>query len=185
MPITLNGTGSITGLTSGAGIAATALSGTLPDANAPSGSVIQVVTAFKNDTFSSTSSSPTWTDVTGLSVSITPTSSSNTILVLCAINIGSNVDALIRLVRNSTPIGNGSGGTIQGIGQTAPGPNNNLMYQPFCFSTSFVDSPATTSSTTYKVQVTNSGSGTTWINRRSIEGSFIVSSTITVMEIAA
>jgi hypothetical protein len=164
---------------------ASGVSGVLPDANAPSGSVIQVVTVFKNDTFSSTSSSPTWTDVTGLSVSITPTSASSTILVLCAINVGSNVDSLIRLVRDSTLVGNGTGGTIQGIGQTAPGPNNNLMYQPFCFSTAFIDSPAKTTATTYKIQGTNSGSGTLWINRRSIEGSFVVPSSITVMEIAA
>jgi hypothetical protein len=43
MAIVLDGTGSITGLTSGAGIAAAALSGQVPDANAPSGSVVQVV----------------------------------------------------------------------------------------------------------------------------------------------
>jgi hypothetical protein len=167
-------------------MAANKLTGQVPDANAPSGSVIQVVSVFKNDTFSSTSASPTWTDVTGLSVSITPTSSSNKILVLCAINIGSNVDSLIRLVRDSTPVGNGSGGNIQGIGQTAPGPGADLIYQPFCFATSFLDSPATTSATTYKIQGANSGGGgTLWINRRSIEASFIVSSQITVMEIAA
>ena len=51
----------------------------LTTTNPKSGNIIQVVQSFKGDTFTTTSS--TFVDVTGLSVSITPSSSSNKILV--------------------------------------------------------------------------------------------------------
>ena len=83
MAITLNGTGSISGLTSGAGIAATALSGQVPDANAPSGSVIQVVTGSTSTRVQSNSTSY---GNLGLSVSITPSNASNIILITVSFN---------------------------------------------------------------------------------------------------
>jgi len=61
------------------------------------GKVLQVVQTFKADSFSSSSTS--FTDVTGLSVSITPSSASNKILVLCTVPMSSNVDAIIQLLR--------------------------------------------------------------------------------------
>jgi hypothetical protein len=67
--------------------------------NIPTGQIIQVVSTTKTDTFSSTTTNA-FTDITGLSVSITPTSSSNTILVMVSvqgINAGSNT--YFRLVR--------------------------------------------------------------------------------------
>ena len=64
MPVSINGnTGVVTGLAA------------LPDSAMASGSIIQVVSTTKTDTFSTSSSS--FTDITGLSVSITPASSSN------------------------------------------------------------------------------------------------------------
>jgi hypothetical protein len=54
--------------------------GTLSSSRLPTGSVLQVVSTSKTDTFSS-SSSGSWIDITGLSATITPTNSSNKILV--------------------------------------------------------------------------------------------------------
>lgn len=48
---------------------------------------------------------------------------------------------------------------------------------------SFVDSPATTSSTTYKVQA-SINADTVYVNRRALDTNFTGQSTITVMEIA-
>jgi hypothetical protein len=69
------------------------------------GGVVQVLSTAKTDTF--TTSNATFTDVTGLSVSITPTSASNKILILVTVNGNGNsgVNGLQgQLVRGSTAI---------------------------------------------------------------------------------
>ena len=48
----------------------------------------------------------------------------------------------------------------------------------------FLDSPSTTSATTYKVQGSLSGSGTLAINRRQSDTTFGTASSITLQEIA-
>ena len=70
MTIVLNGS---------VGIPTSSLSGVIPDANAPSGSVVQVVSAYTGNTTSTSSTSPIDTD---LSASITPNSSNNKIIIL-------------------------------------------------------------------------------------------------------
>jgi hypothetical protein len=144
---------------------------------APAGTVVQVVSA----TFGSATSSTSTTFIdTGLTVSITPNFSSSRILVLAQINgcYSSGFDSALntRLVRNSTTITNidaiasyhTTGVTEVGVGGV---------------SISFLDSPATTSATIYKVQMCRGGgSGTVFIGASS--GNTSVSS-ITVMEIAA
>jgi hypothetical protein len=174
-----------------AAMAATKLTGQVPRANATSGSVIQVVSVTKTDTFSTTSGSAV--DITGLSVAITPTSSSNRILITGSICWGSSDSvpylAGMRLVRDSTPIciadTAGSRGRFT-IGAQGIYSTDHTLFAPL----NFVDSPATTSSTTYKLQGQAESGRTLWINRGgesdgdvSITGRFI--STITVMEIAA
>jgi hypothetical protein len=149
--------------------------------------VLQVVSTNKSDTFSVTSGS--YTDVTGLSVSITPSATSSQILVIASINgsqdIGIN-DSAVQLVRGSTAIaiGDASGSHVQA----------STMFQAYFGSSSdfvgitFLDSPATTSATTYKIQVRSvTGSAITYINRSKTDnatGPRTVSS-ITVMEISA
>lgn len=86
-------------------------------AAAGGGKVLQVVSTTKTDTF--TVSTTTLTDITGLSVSITPTLSSSTILVLSSVN-GSqdpNVDrGYLQLERSGNPIfvGDSAGSRIRG-----------------------------------------------------------------------
>ena len=156
----------------------------------PAGSVLQVVSVTKTDTFSTTSGS--FVDITGLAVSITPSSSTRKILVTGSVCWG-NSDAVpylvaMRLMRDATPIciadvvGSRTGHTIgaQGVYNI-----DNTVFAPL----NFLDSPATTSSTTYKVQGLAESGRTLWINRgaetdgdQAITGRF--TSTITVMEIA-
>ena len=167
---------------------ATQVSGTLPDANAPSGSVIQVVSTTKIDTFTTTSSS--YVDVTGLSVSITPSSASNKILITGLVNFGGANDvAFIRLVRNSTDIcvGTAVGSRVSAMAQQRNSPDT---ADAEAASVNFLDSPNTTSSVTYKIQACNSPGGwTTRINSSADDADQTnrgrTASTITVMEIAA
>jgi hypothetical protein len=172
------------GITDGTIAAADIASGAITAAKLASGvggKVLQVVSTFKADVFSTTSTS--YIDVTGLSVSITPSSASNKILVIVTTNHSNAVDdSLMQLVRNSTVIGSGTSGTVRnGFSMYASGTSINST-MACCIN--FLDSPSTTSATTYKIQ-TIVQSGTVYVNRRSNGDAFSASSTITVMEIAA
>ena len=88
----------------------------------PAGSVLQVLSTAKTDVFSVASS--TFTDVTGMSISITPRSTSSKILVIVDAQIAnSGADAtMIKLVRNSTDIfiGDAAGAHLQPGGCSKP-----------------------------------------------------------------
>lgn len=121
--------------------------------------IIQVVSTTKTDTFSTTSSS--FVDVTGLSVSITPSSTSSKILVLFTTNIGHDTDtghSYIRLVRNSTDIAIAD---TAGSRTSAAGVINALSIgEQNSYAMAHLDSPATTSAVTYKITAkTTSASG--------------------------
>lgn len=165
-------------------MAANKLTGQVPDANAPSGSVIQVVQTVKTDAFTTTSGTPV--DVTGLSVSITPISSSNKILVLAQITGGpaSTTGWYINLVRGATNLSVGTSG-ISYNSTTSSFFNDSEAWSGVPIM--FLDSPNTTSLTTYKIQAYsgNPGSGIVAINRRALDTVIGFSSTITLMEIAA
>jgi hypothetical protein len=180
-------------LTNASSLPAANLTGTLPAidgsnlTNLPGGGkVLQVVSTTKTDTFSSTATNA-FTDITGLSVSITPSSTSSKIMVFVsvqAVNITSN--AYFRLVRGSTAIGVGdtSGSRSSVSSSNILGPNNNSMKGS---SFQFLDSPSTTAATTYKVQFITDG-GPVYVNRTADDASALYTgrsqSTITVMEIA-
>ena len=149
MAITLNGS---TGITSDsiASLAATKLTGTIPDANAPSGSVIQVVQGTTSTDVGISSLS--YVDI-GLSASITPSSSSSKILIIVtcsadAIRASNGItESFTNIVRNSTQIYE----KVNGYAGAATS-NTGYWYAPVNPSMTYLDSPATTSSTTYKVQ---------------------------------
>lgn len=148
------------------------------------GTPIQVVQTVKTDTFTTTSS--TFTDVTGLSVSITPTSTTNKILVFVNVQFSSSSDdILLRLLRNSDAIGVGTSGSSAN-GFTQQNGNVPIRYGMSSASYTYLDSPFTTSSTTYKIQiVAQNSTSTACINRRGYDTSYGGSSSITVMEIQA
>ena len=156
-------------------------------APASSGKVLQVVTTNKTDTFSTASTA--LTDLTGLSVSITPSSASSRILVLFSINYSISQGTgqqYFQLLRGSTAIaqGDAAGSRSQTSSQGAPAQD----YLMTNYGLSFVDSPSTTSATTYKIQ-TRVTAGTGYINRTVTDTDSGVYprgiSTITVMEIGA
>ena len=150
------------------------------------GSVLQVASTTKTDTFTTTSTS--FTDITGLSVTITPQSASSKILVSAQLNGSEDFQvgpAYIQLVRGATNInlGDAAGSRQRASAQfdNAFGSNMALI------NLMFLDSPATTSATTYKLQIrVNSGTG--FINRTKTDSDNTShargASTITVMEIA-
>lgn len=153
----------------------------------PAGSVLQVVSTTKTDTFSM--SSTTFSDVTGLSVAITPTSSSSKILVISNLNWGGSASDIFicRLLRDSTTIsaGDAAGSRSLGYASMRTASADNMVTS----SVTFLDSPATTSATTYKLQVKIGGSDTLFVNRNSNDTNTSAFprtvSSITVMEIAA
>ena len=73
----------------------------------PAGHIIQIQTTTLTTGYTASNSS--WTDITGLSVSITPTQTSSKILILASINITASNDHRSRLMRGSTPIAIGTG----------------------------------------------------------------------------
>ena len=161
------------GIVSSAGISTTKLG---------TGSVLQVVQTFKSDSFNA-SSSTTYTDITGLSVSITPSSASSKILILCTVGFSTTGDGLLQLLRGSTVIGSSSvSGTPADNGYAFLSTSISASL-PLCIN--FLDSPNTTSSTTYKIQGKIFQGGFSFsVNRRTGDTIFGGSSTITAMEIA-
>ena len=155
-------------------------------ATLPAGSVIQVVQSVKTNQSSSTSSS--WSD-TGLSASITPTSSSSKILVLVDVMwsfapgySGSN----LRLLRDATTIYYGTGTGFAGFAGIYD-IQNGSTYVSLRTPANYIDSPASTSSLTYKVQFQSLQSAYIGINRtQRVNATFdpAGASTITLMEIA-
>ncbi len=153
-----------------------------------SGKVLQVVSTAKTDTFSSSSTS--YTDITGLSVTITPTSSTSKIYVMCTINgtSANNQLGFFQLMRDSTAIGIGDTAGNRTRASFSSNLGRSLQQGTDCMGINFLDSPATTSATTYKVQM-RSTSGTIYVNRSGDDGDFNyyarTISSITVMEIGA
>jgi hypothetical protein len=149
------------------------------------GAVLQVVQTVKTDSFSTTGATPV--DITGMSATITPISSSNKILVLCQVSTGGDDKTpRINLVRNSTTLMQpASDGSTIGSDARSSGVRHLVAG-----TIQFLDSPATTSATTYKLQLFNgfiAGGGTVFFNRSGFQDSGVTqyaTSSITLMEIA-
>jgi hypothetical protein len=148
---------------------------------------VQVVSTTKTDTFASATAS--WNDITGLSVTITPTNSANKILVMYNIMTGetSSQFPMIRIVRGSTVIAVGdlAGSRTQATTSAwSNGANNATHIQ----SMNFLDSPSTTSATTYKLQTIATAGQSVFLNRNGRDDNASYEprgvSTITVMEIS-
>ena len=155
--------------------------------NDTSGTIIQVLSTTKTDEFASSLSSGASTAVTGLTVDITPTSTSNKILVICSVNghNGSEGGGTFTVKRDSTEIlipasGTGTEASITGLGITSDSSPMTQTIQGF-------DSPSSTSALTYSVTVTNTSSVTRTCSVNATDGTEQMRgcSTITVMEVVA
>jgi hypothetical protein len=159
------------------------------------GSILQIIQAVKTDTFSTSNFS--WADVPGLSVTITPSSSTSKIMVNAEVKAASSNDygVLLRLTRNNTPIylGDLNGNRVQcscWISTYDTSGTGGFSLLPA--SMNFLDSPATTSAVTYRVQLSSYTAVTAYINRSSLWQQGGASgydgcppSSITVMEVSA
>jgi hypothetical protein len=152
------------------------------------GKVGQVVSTTKTDTFTTTSTS--FVDVTGLSVSITPTATSSKVLVIVDM-VGSATPGVVAmfavLLRDSTQIalGDAAGSRTRTSGflQAANADSVSMM------SLNFLDTPASVSALTYKIQIAANAASTVAVNRSVTDANAAAyartASTITVLEILA
>ncbi len=153
---------------------------------AAAGAVLQVVQVVKTDSF--TSSSTSYTDITGLSASITPSSASSKILVFVNVQGDATTNNFfMKIVRASTDIflGDAASSRTRASGQiSALGSSGSFIATA---SMCFLDSPATASAVTYKVQGMVPSSGSFFVNRSQTDtdgATFArVASSITLVEI--
>ena len=153
------------------------------------GKILQAVTATKTDTFSSTSTS--FTDLTDITANITPASTDNKVFINVSLALANSSTVggwvYVNFVRGSTNIL---------LGDTASN-RTRCSFQVHGIHTGehvphtyfFLDSPSTTSATTYKVQV-KTNTGTIYLNRSSRDNDHAAydgrsTSTITLMEVGA
>ena len=190
MPVTINGNGSITGLAQG-GIDGTKV---VTSAAQPAGSVIQTKQTYRKSQFSQSLTTGNFSDAV-MTLSITPSSSSNKILVLCTVQIstGSGTNGSQALLkRDGTPIGiadadgNRARATGAGMGSAAVSRMQSNVQM------TFLDSPSSTSALSYTAHIKPgyAGTQTVYLNREggghSTDNSNVglSCSSLTLMEIA-
>jgi len=140
------------------------------------GKVLQIINATKTDTLATTSSS--FTDITGLSASITPSSTSNKIFVSLTLYVGDDTqtaNVICNIVRDSTQLQE----TVVRLPQ-----EGQAVYRMYNLSMTDYDSPSSTSSLTYKSQI-KTNAGTAVVNKAANQGGFsnTATATLTLMEI--
>jgi hypothetical protein len=125
---------------SGSTLDVTNSTGTLPTSTLPTGTILQVVQGLMTTNF--TTASASYVDITGLTVNITPQSTSSTILVLVKIPTANSTTATSEFIlrRDSTNIYNGTNGSAR----TREDANE--------ISLIFLDAPSLAVPTTYSVQ---------------------------------
>ena len=195
MAITINGTGTVTGVSVGGlpdGIVDTDMlaAGAVTAAKRGAGAILQVVQTVKTDSFS-TNTGASYVDITGMSITITPSSSSNKILIIPSLNfIGAQSHRHgFRIRRNSTSINQADqAGNRRSVCSGQGNPPTTVHNNHYC--TPFLDSPSTTSAVTYKLQVIGEGSNTNiYVNRTEHDGDssdkFRFASSMLALEVAA
>jgi len=188
MPLTLDGTNGVSAVQAGA----------VESGDLPAGSVIQVVSTTKNDTFSVVSGLGENKEISGLNVSITPVSSSSKILIFGSVSVGGDGNAELSgtgfsFLRNGSKISDAVGATagsrnlITVQAGRSDVQNDRGMANP---SSQFLDSPSTTSTITYSIALacTFGGNVTLYVNRSDDDPGADgrgqrATSTITAMEI--
>jgi len=164
--------------------------GTLSNARLAAGTIIQVVQTVFTGMFDSASG--TWTAVTGMSASITPSSTDSKILITiqsasgCATSTANVSHTIYRDSTTAIYLGDTAGDRPRvGAAVTNPGTWNQSQ-----FSLIYLDSPSTTSATTYGLYSKNvNGTDTFRINASGEDGDYTnqwrSASSITLMEVKA
>jgi hypothetical protein len=162
-------------------------------AEPPAGIGSNVVQTVKTDTF--TTANTTFTDVTGLAVTITPSSATAKVLVIAQIAYGLGADAagpIFRMTRdgNAVYVGDAASNRTRAVfgGRTGSAVFDTMVATG---SIVFLDSPAQATATVYQIQAlqTPLTGGTVCVNRSTNDGDFDQrvrgASSITVIEVAA
>ena len=140
------------------------------------GKVLQVVSVMNNPSSNVNSNSSSYT-ATGLEAAITPSASNSKILILChstqQINGGTGTQTIYR---GSTQLA--SGGSSSAANASFAGMEQSGVHYPMMIN--FLDSPSTTSATTYKLMQLASGGSTIYYNPSTQN-----SAVMTLMEIGA
>ena len=198
MPIAINGSGTVTGISVG-GLPDGIVDADMLASNAVTagklasgvgGKILQVVSATKTDTFTTSSSS--YTDITGLSVAITPSSASSKVFLIVNLHgIGdASTQMYVEIFRTSDNtsicIGDTRSNRVRAsLGTGYFDQDNDINSQGI----NFLDSPNTTSTFNYKLRTKTQGAGTVLINRSNQDHdstqSGTLASTITAIEVAA
>ena len=179
---------------------ATVLTGNLPALNGSSltnvdaGKIGQIISTHVNSVDLSTTSS-SWADISGFSAAITPSATSSKVWVIVTLGLGNGTQTsnnFTRLLRDSTSIAYGASlnSNVQGTSYWRVDQGGQSDYDIDYASFSYLDSPSTTSETTYKVQW-GTNAGTLYLNRAGdlagtdAYGHCPTASNITVMELLA
>ena len=198
MPIAINGSGTVTGISVGGlpdGIVDTdmlaAKAATAPKLG--NGSILQVVQT--NSNTHQTSNSGSYVDLSGLSATITPSSSSNKILIVCTIGISKldNHSFLGRVVKDGSAISGAGGVAESGHGNQYSGvwwTIRSYGHAPNLYTAQYLDTAGSTSAITYKAQGASSDSSQYFYFNYTYYGenhayASPVSSAITLYEVAA
>lgn len=195
LPIIAGTSGTLTVARGGTGLTAAGTSGNVLVSNG-TGFVSQAPTAAPPKAVTSTLSVPfalattdTWTD-TGLTVTITPSSTAVRILLLAALSVGhssSGEAAFFRLVRGAIPVGIGGTAGSRNLATTSAiiGRSSQAMESA---SIAYLDAPSAASATTYKVQM-RVFIATAYLNRSGDDSDgapwFRGVSTLTAIEVSA
>ena len=173
MAITINGSGTITGISAGglpdgsvtaADLADTYLTG-VTSSDLPSGSILQVVHGRKTDIWSGGNNA--WATVTGLNATITPSSTSSKIIVILDAYIGATGMPNVvtgQITRNGTDcyVGDSQSGHIPAAFSTRDKHDYNVAS---AVTKTFVDEPSTTSAVTYALQLKCESGESATVNR--------------------
>tara|TARA_B000000532_G_scaffold242380_1_gene236283 strand:+ start:53 stop:631 length:579 start_codon:yes stop_codon:yes gene_type:complete len=192
MSITINGNGTVTGISAGGLPAGCITSATL--ASGVGGKVLQIQTVTKTNQFNETlaAGAISSSDISGLQVTITPSSSSNKILLTCSLTMSSYDNGFL-FYKN--------GSVISGATGDADGTKKRIFaeqylgsgYTMFGNTFQYVDTAGGTSAITYGPRIKNTGSASRiyYVNvnhqgRSAVSKPDLVgASTFTAMEIAA
>ena len=146
------------------------------------GKILQVIQSTKDDGQEVTGTS--YTDITGMSATITPSATTSKVLVMVDFVFNKNNYALYaQILRGSTAIGNPtSSDSAMRIYNNGSG-GDSSEHSSFMY----LDSPSTTSATTYKLQVRSNGASHPYVNcsYSTRTSDYLSTSTFTLMEVAA
>ena len=200
MPISINGSGTVTGISVGGlpdGIVDTDMlaAKAATTSKIGNGGIIQVVNAIKTDrqTITANMAIGNQVEISSMSCTITPTSSSNKILVLMSLAVGASGDTTVggTILRDTTIVGQADADSTRTRNTFVVGNGAaRCLWRISPVQCTVLDSPNTTSSIVYTAKIGGNGGINVYINREgrnsnSETDTCIGTSSLTVMEIVA